>query len=760
MNPGVDSNPRSAECWLLGGAGAACIAVAALKLVAGGLHDGSDVVLRDLAAIGDITAVGLALQGASLVFLVTRRRSAAVGLALVAAMVSVTGVLGYVVAPFDVPGSWLDDGLSDDRWVIPNATIALWLLSAGTLTLSFRSGGVALAALGAAIVMLGMVPLSGYVLGDVLRLSWTTFRPRSVSATAATAGVGVAFLLIAAGREAKRSPNRHWLIAPFGIGFGTGFVLLWYPIEAQEPQRAEVLAASTAHAVETSIRGALETRMQALSRLAGRWRIRGAPSQREWEADAAQEREDSGFLAINWMDPQRRIRWIVPRQGNEHLIGFDATREPARRATFDWARDTKRMATTPVLRLLQGGRGFMAYVPLFFEGEFAGVIAGALRVDEIFDECIPDQLLADHSLSVRNGGEVFYQRGAARVDYVSELVVQGLHLEIGIGTTAITRRRTASSLDEIGLAVGLAMTALALIAFYFAEATRQRATALAAQRRLLMIRSAELEQTNAELARANAALGRTNTELEAAERRARDSLAMRDEFLLIAAHELRTPVTALQLRLENLQRSGQRERLDNAWIDRIAHAIRQTTRLGRLIDGLLDVSRIADGRLTLRRQPTDLAETVLELVERLRDHARSHGCELRTQLRARPIGDWDPIRVEQVISCLVTNAVKFAPNQPIDVIVDEGVGWAVVTVADRGRGVPSEQRERIFGRFERAVSSQSYGGLGLGLYVTHQIVEAHRGRIRVDDRPGGGAEFIVELPLSPADRSAEATRCG
>ena len=233
-------------------------------------------------------------------------------------------------------------------------------------------------------------------------------------------------------------------------------------------------------------------------------------------------------------------------------------------------------------------------------------------------------------------------------------------------------------------------------------------------------------------------------------RQAQLAISVRDEFLQVAAHELRTPITSLKLHLQSLLRAANtsgpppsmeklRTQLEAA--DRIAG------KLNVLVSELLDISRITAGSLHLTLEEVDLSSVVREVAARFEAQAAQAGSVLHVTVGPPLVGIWDRLRLEQVAANLLSNAIKYGAGTPVHIETGATGDRATLVVRDGGIGIEPEALPRLFGRFERAVSGRHYGGLGLGLYITRQIVEALGGTVRVESAPGKGAAFTVELPL-------------
>ncbi len=248
-------------------------------------------------------------------------------------------------------------------------------------------------------------------------------------------------------------------------------------------------------------------------------------------------------------------------------------------------------------------------------------------------------------------------------------------------------------------------------------------------------------ERTAELLRANEQLQR-----EVAERKRAEEA--RDEFLSVAAHELKTPMTSLRGFSQVLL--GQLDRGQTPDPERLSQALRavdrQTEKLALLVSQLLDISRLEAGRLLLEPQRTDVVPIVESVAAGARARTSRHEIEVRAP--AACPARVDALRLEQVLTTLVDNAIKYSPDGgPVAIELRRDARTLRLVVADRGLGVPPEHRERIFDRFHQAHAEQRLGGMGLGLYISRQIVELHGGRIETEFPASGGTRFSVTLPL-------------
>jgi signal transduction histidine kinase len=239
--------------------------------------------------------------------------------------------------------------------------------------------------------------------------------------------------------------------------------------------------------------------------------------------------------------------------------------------------------------------------------------------------------------------------------------------------------------------------------------------------------------------------------LRSTEAALRHAVRARDVFLSIASHELRTPLQSLQLVLDGLIRNGDRPPTPDHVARKLDIMRSQIQRLGLLVDNLLTVSRMASGGLSLDPDEVDLGQVVRDVLDRLQPVAVRAGVSFHLQADDDLAGQWDALRLEEIVSNLISNAIKFGRGGAVEVALEDHGDQVQMTVRDHGIGISPDDLMRIFERFERA-AEKTYGGIGMGLWIARQLAVAHGGGIEVKSSPGEGSTFIVTLPREgPAD---------
>ncbi|MES2264514.1 MAG: hybrid sensor histidine kinase/response regulator [Pseudomonadota bacterium] len=260
----------------------------------------------------------------------------------------------------------------------------------------------------------------------------------------------------------------------------------------------------------------------------------------------------------------------------------------------------------------------------------------------------------------------------------------------------------------------------------------------------------EMQRQLAELEQARREQEATVLELHAAQEELRRALRMRDEFMSMVAHELRTPLNTLYLETQMRKMRLERGTFDafgaEQWRSMVARDDRQIQSMIRLIDDMLDVSRIRSGMLSLRPGWIELAGLLQRVVSDLSRQADDAGCQITLDAGTPVSGWWDEFRIEQVIVNLLTNALRYGAHQPVLVLLEADDGAARITVRDGGEGIAADSLVKIFEPFERGVDNAVSAGLGLGLYISRQLAEAHQGTLTVRSEPGAGSAFTLTLP--------------
>jgi signal transduction histidine kinase len=228
----------------------------------------------------------------------------------------------------------------------------------------------------------------------------------------------------------------------------------------------------------------------------------------------------------------------------------------------------------------------------------------------------------------------------------------------------------------------------------------------------------------------------------------RAELRQRDDFLAVVAHELRNPITPLSFAVDSLLTEVEQGRppSGDVLLRRLRILQRQIRRLMNDLNRLLDLTRIRSGRLDLRLEEVDLAQIVAEVLTEMKPQFDRHQCDLRLSSAGPQKGFWDSMRLRHIVWNLISNATKFGAGAPVEVDVSGDEHFARLSVRDHGPGIATEERKRVFERFERATAGRLQTGFGIGLWLVERIVAALDGKIGLESEPGQGARFIVTLP--------------
>ncbi|WNG32897.1 response regulator [Archangium violaceum] len=458
-------------------------------------------------------------------------------------------------------------------------------------------------------------------------------------------------------------------------------------------------------------------------------------------------------------DEHHSIVLLEPRDSrNQAAMGYDMYSEPNRREAMARARDTGQPALSAKVTLKQEihekkQAGFLLYLPVYRGGQtpatvearreaLVGFVYSPFRADDLLNGIFGIEHKPRVSFQVYDGTAVAPEH-LLHVSHDPEVLAREPMFTTTKTLTVAGRSWTLTfaslpSFDETAsefvVVPSLVAGVLVSLAFFFLTRAQVRAREAA-------------ERSADELRVALAERARVEVQLREADRR-------KDDFLAMLAHELRNPLapvlTAVQLMERKLQ-SGLSTEREREVVERQVHHMR------RLVDDLLDVSRVTRGKIHLQKRPVELVAAVGRAVESARPFAESREHTLRVELPRGPLWmEADPVRLEQVLSNLLHNAAKYSePGGRITLTLAREAGEAVVRVADTGMGIPAEALPHLFEPFMQVARTldQAQGGLGLGLTLVKRLVEMHGGRVEVaSEGVGQGSVFSVRLPLLPAER--------
>ncbi|MFQ5662671.1 MAG: PAS domain S-box protein [Terriglobia bacterium] len=434
----------------------------------------------------------------------------------------------------------------------PNTTLSFWLSGAALLVMAAPTPSkhrpVVLGLFGSVIVALGTLAVSGYLSGIETAYGWGQLIQMSVHTALGFAVLGAA-VIVFAWREARAEETGmpRWLPLPVGIGVVTITLCLWQALTTAEHALIQEAARLQAASVKSEIAGQIESRILALVRMARRWEFHGQTPRQEWEADARLHLSHyPGFQAIEWVDPSFYVRWVVPRKGNEAAQDLNLSFEERRRVALQAARDRREVAVTRTVELVQGGKGFLVYVPIFRGDNFGGFILGVFRVQEFLDTVLGDDPELGHSITIFDAEEKIYAANPADREHEekwmqeAEIPLRDVAWKVRVAPSPALLAEMQSYDAELALVGGLLLAGLLALSVHLAQTAQRRARHTEAANREVQTLNAELEQRVVERTAA----------LRASEERTR--LIVETAYDAFIAIDARGVITAWNAQAENI----------------------------------------------------------------------------------------------------------------------------------------------------------------------------------------------------------------
>ncbi len=707
------------------------------------------------------TALGFFLCGIGLLLILFGRHRLAMALGGLAASVGILTLMQYVFG--------VDLGIdqllmkhyimvktSHPGRMAPNTALSFVLAGAALLVMSwrvrFRQRSLVLGLLGSIVIALSTVALFGYLSGVESAYGWGRLTRMAVHTAAGFAILGVGITAFAwCDSQALEKYIPRWLPIPVAVSVVTATLILWQALIAHEHAQTKHTIESVAFNVKSEISTRMESRILALVRMANRWEVQGEIPGEQWEYNARLYAEHYvGCQRIGWVDPSFHVRWIVPLKGSEAALNLDPSLEEWQQIALEAARD-QQVTVTRVIDLVQGGEGFLVYVPILRDDSFDGFLFSVFRVQELLDTILGGITSSEYAISVFDGGEEIYcstkanwrkdTKWAAKT-YI-ELYGTTWHAQIWPSPKLLGE--LLSPLPKVTLIAGL-LTALLLTAIVrFAQSARNRAKASDLANRMLEIEIVERKRAEERSKQLFVSLEQRARELERSNREL-------EQFAYVASHDLQEPLRMVTSYTQLLAKRY-KGKLDGDADEFIAYAVDGAIRMKGLINDLLAYSRVGT-----RGNPFKLTDIVLAL-----DNASANLQSIIEESAAVVTHDSlpavmaDETQLTQLFQNLIGNAVKFSGNRPPKIHIGarrEDNSW-LFSVHDNGIGIDPEYIDRIFVIFQRLHSKTEYPGSGIGLAICKKIVERHGGRIWVESEPDKGSTFYFTIPATGKEQACE-----
>jgi signal transduction histidine kinase len=586
------------------------------------------------------------------------------------------------------------------------------------------------------VVAIGITSLFGYYSRGMVVNTWWDFNFMAVHAAVGLLVLGAGTLAFAwRNYQVEEKSALQWLLVVMGVAVLTATLMLWRASAVHESANIDRLTRLRAEELKANIRDLIESRVQALSRMASRWE-RKRSFRKEWESDAdLYMRSDEAYKAILWVDPRLHASWAMPHEFHAGVTGGGAFIEKQARLAFNRARGE--FATEAAPSVFRQSDLLMVYVPVFHKNRFEGVVVGAFMVDKLLGS-IPEEGLYGYSVVIADDdGEIYrWDTGRLYKKWTKEerISFYGADWKVLVSPQRHFIAGSLTRLPNFILITGLLASSLISAIGYFAQILQVRARSAEAAKQRLEEEMAERNRIEEELKRSAAELRRSNAELE--------------QFASIVSHDLQEPLRIISGYLQLISRRYRGRQLDEKANDLVGIAVNGASRMSETIKDLLDYSRVGSRHKDFK--PFDCSAILTRSLANLRRSIEETDAIVRHD--DLPTITADAFQMEHLFMNLISNAIKYRGNNaPLIYISCErrGEEW-LFSVSDNGIGIDPNYHEKIFEMFQRVYERSRYQGTGIGLAICKRVVENHGGRIWVESKPGEGSNFYFTIPVKPA----------
>ena len=454
----------------------------------------------------------------------------------------------------------------------------------------------------------------------------------------------------------------------------------------------------------------------------------GLYTQQSWEKDALSYYEDyDNYQALSWVDQTFHVRWIVPLKGNEKAVNLNLAFEERRRQALIKAKSKKSITVTAPINLVQGGKGFLVYEPLYKEGKFDGFISVVFRTGKLFGQFTESYKSEFEFLFEYDTEYIFGTKSIEQ--HTKGKSIKGLGEKWQMRISPLSQTYFVSDFQKFflpgGFIISLFVTSIVILMQY----SRLKAT--------------ELEELNLKL------VG-NNKELDTAKKRSEEASAAKSRFLANMSHEIRTPLNGILGAAELGRQCTSLE--DAAEYNEIISS--SSNSLMEIINDILDFSKIESGKLTIEEKATNIPEVLKNIYKLMYPVAEVKGISLDFKIpdKLHPYWKTEETRLRQIILNLIGNAIKFTEKGQVLVKVEEVDSLVKFSVTDSGIGIEEARQKNIFQEFEQADTSttRKFGGTGLGLAISKRLSQLLGGDLNVSSEEGKGSTFTLSLKLDKA----------